>query len=85
MVEVAWVKWALNLSKEPKFSSMAVPSSPSGLSPPSGLRFFQKIEWRTWPEMWKARVFSRPTIGAEVVLVPGRRPASPAWGWRRST
>ena len=62
MVEVACVNWALNLSKEPKFSSIAVPSAPSGLSPPSGLWFFQKIEWSTWPEMWKARVFSRPTI-----------------------
>ncbi len=43
----AAVKWATNLSKEPKPSSMAEASSPVGLSPPSGLMLVQKIEWFT--------------------------------------
>jgi hypothetical protein len=32
------------------------------LSPPSGERFCQKVEWLTWPPRLKARVFSRPTM-----------------------
>ena len=67
-VVVAWVSWALNASNEPKSSSMAAASSPSGLPPPSGLRFSQKIEWRTWPDRLKARFFCRPDDGAEVLL-----------------
>ena len=45
MPRAAAVKCAWNLSNEPKYSSMAAASSPVGLSPPSGERFFQKIEW----------------------------------------
>ena len=41
------VKCAWNLSKEPKWSSIAAASSPVGLSPPSGERLVQKIEWLT--------------------------------------
>ena len=63
---------ALNASKEPKCSSMAEPSAPSGLSPPSGLRFFQKIECSTWPEMWKARLFSSADEAAKSPLLACR-------------
>ncbi len=51
------MKCAWNLSNDPKLSSIAAASSPSGLSPPSGLRLVQKIEWLTWPPRWKARSF----------------------------
>jgi hypothetical protein len=47
MVVALAVKFAWKPSNEPKDSSIAAPSSPSGLSPPSGDRFFQKIEWLT--------------------------------------
>ena len=57
MPRAAAVKWAWNLSNEPKYSSMAAASSPVGLSPPSGERFFQKIEWFVWPPRLKARSF----------------------------
>jgi hypothetical protein len=42
-------------SNEPKCSSIAAASSPSGRSPPSGDRFFQKIECSTCPERLKAK------------------------------
>ena len=45
-------------SNEPKNSSIAAPSSPVGLSPPSGERFCQKTEWLTWPPRLNARFFS---------------------------
>jgi hypothetical protein len=48
-------------SNEPKCSSIAAARSPSGRSPPSGDRLFQKIECRTWPDRLNARVFSSPT------------------------
>ena len=54
--------WARYASNEPKWSSMAAPSSPSGLSPPSGERFFQKIEWLMWPPRLNARFFSSRLI-----------------------
>ena len=54
----AAVKCAVNLSNEPKWSSIAAASSPVGLSPPSGDRFVQKIEWLTWPPRLNARSFS---------------------------
>ena len=47
------------------------PSSPSGLPPPSGERFCQNIECRTWPDRLKASVFCRPTMRAEVVARRG--------------
>ena len=59
---VALVSWALKASKLPKFSSMAAASSPSGLPPPSGERFVQNSECRTWPDRLKAWLFSNPTI-----------------------
>ena len=71
MVVLAWLSWALNASNDPKYSSRAAASSPSGLSPPSGERFFQKIECRTWPLTLKASAFSRPDDGAEVALLAG--------------
>jgi hypothetical protein len=52
------VKCAWNLSKEPKCSSIAEARSPVGLSPPSGERFVQKMEWLTWPPRLNARSFS---------------------------
>src|SRR5690625_5978121 len=55
MPSAAAVNWARKLSKEPKYSSMAEASSPVGLSPPSGERFCQKIEWLVWPPRLKAR------------------------------
>ena len=79
MVEVAWVKCALNLSNEPKFSSMADPSAPSGLSPPSGLWLFQKMECSTWPEMWKASVFSSPTMAPKSSLSRAAASFSSVW------
>ena len=38
---------------------MAAASSPSGLSPPSGERFFQNTEWLMWPPVWNARSLER--------------------------
>src|SRR5687767_150275 len=67
-MEVAAVKWAWKASKEPKCSSRAAASSPVGLSPPSGERFCQKVEWLTWPPRLKARVFSRPTMAPKSPL-----------------
>ena len=64
-------KWARNLSKPPKYSSMALARSPVGLSPPSGDRFGQNTEWLMCPPRLKARVFSSPTDAAEGVLVAG--------------
>ena len=51
------MSWFLKPSNVPKPSSIAAASSPSGLPPPSGERFSQNIEWRTWPERWNARFF----------------------------
>jgi len=45
----------MKASKLPKSRSIARRSSPVGSSPPCGLRLFQKMEWRMWPERWKAR------------------------------
>ena len=64
-------KWARNLSKLPKNSSIAAARSPVGLSPPSGDRFGQNTEWLMWPPRLKARVFSRPPTLPNESLVAG--------------
>src|SRR5699024_12690701 len=55
MPSAAAVNWARKLSKEPKYSSIAEASSQVGLSPPSGDRLFQKIEWLVCPPRLNAR------------------------------
>ena len=50
---------------------MAVPRSPSGLSPPSGERFFQKIECSTWPGDVEGQRLLQADDGPELTLVPG--------------
>src|SRR5262249_56717087 len=47
--------WSRNTAKPPNVSSSRSPSSPSGVPPPSGDRFVQNTECRTWPETLKAR------------------------------
>jgi hypothetical protein len=54
----AAVKCAVNLSNEPKWSSIALARSPVGLSPPSGDMLVQNTEWFTWPPRLNARSFS---------------------------
>ena len=73
------VKWAMNLSNEPNWSSIAWASSPTGLSPPSGDRFRQNAEWLTWPPRLNASVFSRPIT--EPKSPESRAPASFSSVW----
>ena len=63
-------KWARKPSNEPKCSSIRAPTSPSGLSPPSGERLGQKIEWLTCPPRLKARFFSSMLTDRAHALVP---------------
>ena len=60
MPVAAAVNWAFMLSKEPKNSSIAAPSSSVGRSgaEPLGAMFFQNTEWFTWPARLNARSFS---------------------------
>jgi hypothetical protein len=50
---------------------MAAASSPVGLSPPLGERFFHQMEWLTWPPRWNARFFSLRKIAAWSPLALG--------------
>ena len=61
--------WPRKASKLPKNSSIAAPSSPSGLSPPSGDMFGQNTEWLMCPPRWKARSFS------SLLMLPYELPA----------
>ena len=58
MLPAAALSWARRPSNEPKNSSTAAASSPVGLSPPSGLRFFHHTWCRAWPARWNASVVS---------------------------
>ena len=68
---VACVIWALKASNEPKCSSIAAASSPSGLPPPSGDEVLPEQRVQHVAGQVERQVLLEADDGAEVVLVAG--------------
>ena len=68
-VVVASVSCALKRVEVAEVSSIAAASSPSGLPPPSGLRFVQKMRVQDVARQVEGEVLLQPDDGAEVALV----------------